>query len=452
LMNNSIYALYPNRFKHAPLLVSAVWAFSCMQSENILYMGTLQYQYAATVLFASILVLQKMLMRGTVFWWQWGLLYLFFASGLFAQEMCIVFPLLLFIIMLLYKWNGAANFSWRQFLVLFFVPMALMILFYFCWHHYCYSNWLPHYGQMHLQGYDLPFIAEHLYLNCLKTFFCFNFWPSQMQHSFLAFAKNTIVVVIIFGVIIYLLLMLAKRKQLLSLMICLMLLFGISYAPTANFGSFTGQIITNDRLIFFSRLWMYLILFVGVYCMRQKAAMYFCVLFLCIQICLIPVCAHQYGKAGNYLKAITANIDYKPNEDIFFLNLPHQYKGVMICRYPYSIHHLQYVFANTEMGNHYVSVAREVVQQSSRNFTIAKLSDTTIKINNPQLNNYYNMSGCLAESAVKNMFRATTIEGVNGYTLHLSSALKNARLLYFTGERLQEFKLATDSFVHILHP
>jgi hypothetical protein len=292
---------------------------------------------------------------------------------------------------------------------------------------------------------------EHFWINIWKTFFGLNFWENKFQQTIIEFGKNTLAVTLIFIALVTKLYYRCyqKGKLFFILAVFLCLLCFVSYIPVLNIGSYTSDAIINDRYLYFVRIWLFAIAFLLLYFLNKKLSIIISSLFIIVQCYLVVVCANQFKQGGKLLRAITASLPLQQDQKLMFLNLPYQYKGILLCRYPNSIHHLQYVFAGNEWNTNYCSVAREIIRDSKTNFTITKLNDSTIRVFNYQNRNYYNMDGCNSDFVGNGQFNYTIKEGENAYNLSLQSSLKNATLLFFADYKFQEFNLATDSFMHI---
>jgi hypothetical protein len=210
------------------------------------------------------------------------------------------------------------------------------------------------------------------------------------------------------------------------------------------------DINANDRLMFFAKLLIVVISFI-LLDTSKKVVIIFSVFYLTIHLILLQIGIKQYQGASIILKNLTSTITVKQNEKVLFLNLPYQFKGVNLCRYSYSIAHYLNVFRNIDLSNNYVCIARQVRLNESQNTKIIKVNDSTIRVENMQLDEWYNMDGTQQKSSVDSFYKIATTDGINGYQLSISSNPKNLRLLYLNDIGFQEFHLATDSFVHIFH-
>lgn len=440
------------RNKYLPILASIYWIVCCTQIENIVYMGTLQYQYALSILLVVLHYFTLWSQGYSIAVFKIILLNLFYLSGFFAQEICILFPFILVAIMLWWKLLKISKQSWKQFYIQIFIPMIFYVLIYFLWHYFIFRNFLPHYGQMHLQGYHLPFITEQFSINIFKNILLVGFLPIELRIWFYAMAKNTYWMLALWLSVAGILIYIAKRKSKQSAIntAFLIILFLILYAPSANFVCYVLDINANDRLMFFAKLLIVIISFI-LLDTSKKVVILFSVFYLTIHLILLQIGIKQYQGASIILKNLTSTITVKQNEKVLFLNLPYQFKGVNLCRYSYSIAHYLNVFRNIDLSNNYVCIARQVRLNESQNTKIIKVNDSTIRVENMQLDEWYNMDGTQQKSSVDSFYKIATTDGINGYQLSISSNPKNLRLLYLNDIGFQEFHLATDSFVHIFH-
>jgi hypothetical protein len=452
LLNRWIILIDKYVLQHLPICASLLWLISCMQTENILSAGTLQYQYICTILLSILLFFHSWMIGISSSKIHYLLLLLFFISGLFAQEISVFFPIVIFIAMCFYAALKSNHRKWLPFIVQWFLPMSGAVIFYFCLHYYTFHNWLPHYGDAHLQGITLPNITEYFSINFFKNILLAHYGSATYSQALHSASKQEgwMLVLWISILISSIAICFARNKKTGIFMIFLLFLFAILYAPSANFGSYTFENIINDRLLFFPRLFLFAILFLLLVSIHKKLIIIF-ICFTSLQIILLLSTINQYKIAGNTMQIMQSTFQYKPDEKIFFLNLPYQYKGATICRYPYSIASNMMVYNHIDLQDNYISIARKTKWKNEEDITITAINDSTIQLQNNIANEWFAYDGVVEKPVFQNQYTFRNLP-YNAYQLSIYSSCKNYRLLYLAHDGFHDFVLGTDSFIHIKYP
>jgi hypothetical protein len=453
-LKKSILRFFINSDKQISILLSAIWVFSCMQTDNVLYIGALQYQLVGTLFFTGFLLMQHWMNTIKVSAIILFFFLLFFVLCLFAQEMSIILPWMLLVIAAAYSYTFSTNTTWSPFFFKLFIPMQIAVIGYFVWHWHCFGNWLPHYGQEHLKGFQLANILENYWINVCKTMIAVNFWPADLQQNCLLFGKNTFGILLIVLSISILLIFLGfkQTKQKGLLVIAILCLFILVYIPVSNIGNYDLHPIFNDRLLYFARPWIYIIFALLVYFIIGRYAYIVGAFFLIVQMLLLTNCVNDFHNANKYFTVLQSNCKKYKNDNLIFLNLPFQYKGIMLCRYPYSIHHLQNVCNDFDCKQNYVSVSREMINDTHHGNYIKKLSDSSIIVKNLEPKNSWILDGCQQSKNLGSCIKSETLPNNEGYILTVRPALKPFHLLYICPAGLQEFQLGLDSTAVIAWP
>jgi hypothetical protein len=437
--------------QYVPICTSVLWLCSCMQSENVLYMGTLQYQYVATVLLSILLVFHKWTIHLLQCKWHLFFIHLFFISGLFAQEISIFFPIILLVVMGYYAVLKINMRHWFAFWMQWFLPMITAVVLYFCLHFYTFHNWLPHYGDAHLQGITLPNITANFSINFFKNILMANYGSDAYCKALHAASKQEANMLLIWISVLFSSLFIAfyRSKKTGIFMMFLLLLFAFLYAPSANFGIYTYENIINDRLLFFPRLFLFAVLILLLISIHKYLVVVIYA-FIGLQIILVIPTVRQYQIAGNMMQLMQRTFTYVPNKKIFFLNLPLQYKGVEICRYPYSIARNLMVYNHIDLQNNYVSIARKPKWTTEEDFTIRTINDTTIEVQNNIAKELFEVVDVNQSLPFSNQYQVQYLPN-NRYKLCISKSMNNARLIYLSNDGFHDYKLGVDTFKHIFY-
>ncbi len=262
--------------------------------------------------------------------------YLFFIMGLFALEIALIFPLIVFFLIWLAPakiFNG--NSTW-QLQKIFVAPVIAATIIYFLLNQWAFGSAVGHYGADTHLNFDLMLIVPNFIKYILKFLAFSQFFSHAWRAGIYTFIEQPLVVWLSFFLLVTLAVYLLKRWNSLrsewKIAALFFLFFSIGLAPVINL--FFSYILYNegDRFSYFASLFFFPFLLLSLHALMPKWKYIFIAGYLFFSVKFLRFNTESFHNSGKIVRSLIEDFKWNDMQRIYILNIPDNFRGAYTYR------------------------------------------------------------------------------------------------------------------------
>lgn len=369
--------------KHGEMIAlfgSLMFLLSPYQSENVIWAATHHYGFALFLFMLMFKLLMNLRDDNAIS--SSLLLTLLFIISLITFEETLVFPGVLVVFFLLLKMFSLRTVATSKFLLLSILPQALLILLYFTLTKIIKGNFVPHYGETHLENLSIDVYAATFLQYIFKHLGFIHFGDYGFREKIYDFiAERTILVVVSFIAFLSILTsVVALRIGKRALIIVGLLIISVMFLlPSLNLYFMYLFRLENDRLGYFGSVALYQIVPFVFFSILPYLGYLVSVVYLIVSVYLITMVVPCWRAAGEmYINCV--NTLPKKEGRIFFLNVPLKYQEVYVFRKTKRLSDVYQLYHSIQNSERLKPIAWTQFHSENDTIQIERISENSVKV------------------------------------------------------------------------
>lgn len=383
--------------------------------------------------------------RNKHLYWLWGL----YALSLFTLEVSYVYPLIIFL-MILISGAGKRDFSlFLKHLRMVFVPMVLILVAHLLLNRWYLGAWVGHYGaDVHL-NLDLPAMASNELKYLIKHLTLLRFSSHNLKVAVFDTLSSPLIgfhiLTAILALAIFWVVRITRIRPKAQMAYLGVFGFFLLVLPVANLYFYHLMLAPNDRFGYVPVIMLVLpvLALVDAIPSRVKYAVLF--LWLAVNLYFQQNLVHTWKKSNIVFESLTEDFRWFDREAVIMLNPPDNFSGMLI----YSVINEPSGFVEVleyNKGKAFDGIMYDVFMYNMMDLqdgvSVQQVGPNQIRVEFNQWGNwwFYNGIGALD---YENEYYKVTNQG-HHYLLEVREPAKNAAFIYQDGLSLKEFTFDPD--------
>ncbi len=438
-----IFYINKNQVTGIAFWSSLMFAFSCYQSENIIWGATFHYCFTLFILFFNLIFLIQFF-QNNFRNYQLGLFYFLQFYALFTLELSLIFPILYGLLFLLFYFSNENRISIKVFSIKIIMPISLFIVFYLYVNGLYSENFLPNFRAQSDLNSSFSFMITTINQYLIKTIAFIQELDYSNRIKFYSMPihwKKTLLIncIFIFG-IGYSFFRQGKKQFYLFLFLFIGLL--VLFFHFSRLSVMYVNTLENDRFSYFLLVFLMPLIVLFCFQFQKYLAHFFLSIFLIINIYfLIPkVNAREIGIQfhNEYLAQLPKDLNI--NSKLYLLNIPRYCNDAYIFRDVQRVSISYETLYNKDYFKNIIEVASIFNVSKNDSFDVKRLSDSSIQVQS-KTNGCWWMYQSLGATNYETEDYKVKFNDWGGYEIIFKRQfLKNEYLLYYSNGKMNRIE------------